>query len=106
MINKVEKRKEVGKEKINDKEPCLCEIRPIAANTPQHRFFKGDTFFYLENGFLYELIFYGVDCYYLIKGVTFIGARSSSGKRGDTQSRSCKRAVQKNLFNKNQYWTQ
>ena len=42
-------RKDVGKEKTNDKEPCHAKIRPIAADTPQTAFydflFKGDTFF-------------------------------------------------------------
>ena len=31
-------RKDVGKEKINDAEPCHAKIRPIAVDTPQTAF--------------------------------------------------------------------
>ena len=37
--SKTNEAKDVGKDKTNDKEPCLSEIRPIAVDTPQLAFF-------------------------------------------------------------------
>ena len=61
-----------------------CEIRLIVANTPQHRFFKG-AIFCLCCKFILSII----------KVSPLIGARSSSGKQGETQRRRQKRAVQR-----------
>ena len=75
------------KDKRNNKEPCLCEIRLIVEESPQTA--KGDTFFLVLRFDINNILFYAANFQRR--------ARTCNGKQGDPKLRSQKRAVQKKL---------
>ena len=61
-----------------------CEIRPIAVDTPQHRFFKGDTFsLFLICSIILKLIFYDENLYFnkKVSPLSVRGVATDSGEK-------------------------